>query len=222
MAKSVSLGKIDDFRFAYSKNYLYFCTFFHYSYMHTTTINHLKTSLPLWTIELAFGFMLLSALLSPTPITDWFYAHCAWLKAIINTTGDVIFYWAFWHGMKKLYKPLTAWWIALLTLVCAGFVTTSLLQIAACYEIMELAGVVVAMVIPLVYIPLGMLLLLYYKGALAYVGVGMIIKCIVSNILPVILVLLGWNDVYWVLDVLFVVTLAVYAYLLRRCFISSL
>ncbi len=184
--------------------------------MKTITINHVESSLPRWAVEFAFAMMLLSAALSPTEVAQWMYDHCAWVKAIINTVGDLLFYWALWRGMKKLYKPLSGWWVALFALVMTGGLTTLLLQTGLWHDTIEIVGVVVAALLPMVYIPLGVLLLLYYNGALAHVGPWMIGHSIVASIMPVVWVLMGWENSYWIVDTLFFLTLIGYAYSLRR------
>lgn len=73
-----------------------------------------------------------------------------------------------------------------------------------------------AALLPVVYIPLGVLLLLYYNGALAHVGPWMIGHSIVASIMPVVWVLMGWENSYWIVDTLFFLTLIGYAYSLRR------
>ena len=184
--------------------------------MFPLTVNHLSSPLPRWAVQTAFALMLLSAALSPTPITQWMNDHCAWVKALVNTLGDLVMCYGICQGMRLLYKPLTGWWGALIVLLIAGGVTTLLLCVETWREHILLAGVGVAALTPIVYIPPGVLLLSYYRGAMAKLGIWMILHCIVSNLLPVLWVLAGWDEWYFILDTLFIIALLGYAWSLRR------
>lgn len=179
-------------------------------------VQYIHSPQPRWLIETAFGIMILSAALSPTPVTSYMESHCAWLKAVINTVGDVIFYWGLYRGMQTLYKPLRFGWLSIMGLVVAGFITTLLLSVPQIHATMEVANVAVAALLPLAYIPMGVALILYYRGALAYVGVWMIVRCVVANIMPVVWVLLSVPDHFLTLDILYPLTHIAYAYSMRR------
>lgn len=184
--------------------------------METTTVYHLESPLPRWAVEAAFGMMVLAAVLTISPVSQYMYAHCAWLKALINTIGDVVIYTALCLAMRRLPHPLKGWWITLLVLVVAGCTTSLLRSVEAWRDTMEIGDVLIAGLTPLVYIPLGALLLAYYRGALAQAGVWMMIRSIVCNLLPIVWVLMGVNDDFIVLDILYVAINILYAWSLRR------
>ncbi|MBQ3633336.1 MAG: hypothetical protein IJR09_03310 [Paludibacteraceae bacterium] len=189
--------------------------------MNAIPVNHLPSPLPRWAVETAFGIMLFSAALSPTAVSQYMFDHCAWLKALINTAGDVVLYWALLRGMQTLRRPLTGWWAAVIVLVACGGVTMLLRSVEVWHEVMETADVIVAALLPLVYIPLGVQLLFIYRGALARVGVWMIVRSVVGTLLPVVWVLLEVPDGFVTLDVLYILVTVAYAWSIRRVLVEE-
>ncbi|MBQ7611280.1 MAG: hypothetical protein IJU74_09295 [Bacteroidales bacterium] len=82
------------------------------------------------------------------------------LTGLINTAGMVVIYYAFLRGMKELIHPLSAlWWIAI-GINLLGFVFFCLGEAAHGLSAAS------ATLLPLIYLPLGILLLVWYRGRL--------------------------------------------------------
>jgi hypothetical protein len=173
-------------------------------------INHLDSGLPKWVITAAFVIMVVAAICTVTQIDLWLKEHASVVIALINTVGMVTMYYATMRGMKRLYHPLTALWIIVLALNIIGFV--SILIEATLPEV----SFITACALPLAYLPLGALIIIWYRGRLQQVGIWMIVRILVVFLLPIAWYMLetGLNDV--ILDAIIVITELIYAWLFYR------
>lgn len=76
-----------------------------------------------------------------------------------------------------------------------------------------------AAALPLIYLPLGILILVWYRGRLAHVGLWMIIQIMTANLVPVLFYMTGILESSWGLAVMEIITISVellYAWVLRR------
>ena len=173
-------------------------------------INHLDSGLPKWVITAAFVIMVVAAICTVTQIDLWLKEHASVVIALINTVGMVTMYYATMRGMKRLYHPLTAWWVIVLVLNILSFIC--ILFEAALPEV----SFIVACALPLAYLPLGALIIIWYRGRLQQVGIWMIVRILVVFLLPIAWYMLetGLNDV--ILDAIIVITELIYAWLFYR------
>ena len=153
-------------------------------------IDSLETGLPKWVIILSGVLMVLSAIaaINTSGVYDWVSGNVPpVLMGIVNTAGMVIIYFGYMKGMKGLQRPLTVlWWIAI-GLNLAGFATTCLGPDYLGYS------AAVAAFLPLVYLPLGVLLWIWYAGKLEQAGIWMIVRILIMTLVPVVFYLLGWD-----------------------------
>lgn len=181
-------------------------------------INALYSGLPRLLIESAFGMMVLSAICSYGPIQNRMISHIPVLTGLINTAGMVVIYYAFLRGMKELTHPLSAlWWIAI-GMNLLGFVFFCLGESAHGLSAAS------ATLLPLIYLPLGILLLVWYRGRLGNVGMWMIIRILVVNLVPVLFYVTGLVEFKWGLFVMELITISAdlwYAWVLRRVLVLS-
>ena len=173
-------------------------------------INHLDSGLPKWVIMAAFVIMVVAAVCTITQIDLWLKEHAPVAIALINTVGMVTMYYATMRGMKRLYHPLTALWIIVIALNIVGFFT--ILFEAALPEV----SFITACALPLAYLPLGALIIIWYRGRLQQVGIWMIIRILVVFLLPIAWYMLeiGLNDLY--MDAIIVIIELIYAWQFYR------
>ena len=173
-------------------------------------INRLTSGLPQWVITVAFIIMVVAAICTITPIDSWLKNHVSIVIALINTVGMVTMYFAAMRGMKRLYHPLTALWIVVLALNIVSF-------FAILFETtLPEVSFVIACVLPLCYLPLGALIIIWYRGHLQSLGIWMIARILIVILLPIAWYMLGigLNDIF--LDSIIVVTELIYAWQLYR------
>lgn len=178
-----------------------------------THIDLLDSGLPRFVIEAAFAVMVAAALCSYSAVNSWMSSHIPVLAGVVNTFGMVVMYYAILRGMKELPHPLTVlWWIAIgvnildFILYCLGDSAQGL-------------TLVTAAALPLIYLPLGILILVWYRGRLAHVGLWMIIRIMTANLVPVLFYMTGILESSWGLAVMEIITISVelwYAWVLRR------
>ena len=176
-------------------------------------IDSLKSGLPRLVLDLAFVIMILAALCSYHSVNEWMLAKVNILYAVLTTLGMVVIYYACMRGMKKLSHPLTWLWWVVIGMNLVGFV------LSCCGDALHDVNAATATLLPLVYLPLGILLLVWYRGRLASVGHWMIIRILVVNLVPVFFYLAGLLETTWGVIVMEVITIGVdlwYAWVLRR------
>ena len=173
-------------------------------------IRHLDSGLPKWVITAAFVIMVVAAVCTVTPIDHWMKEHASLGIALINTVGMVAMYYAAMRGMKRLYHPLTALWIIVLVLNIVSFI--SILFEAALPEV----SFIIACALPLAYLPLGALIIIWYRGRLQQVGIWMIVRILVVFLLPIAWYLLGigLDDLF--MDAVIVIIELIYAWQFYR------
>ena len=173
-------------------------------------INYLDSGLPKWVITAAFVIMVAAAVCTITQIDHWMKEHASLGIALINTVGMVTMYYAMMRGMKRLYHPLTALWIIVLVLNIVSFI--SILFEAALPEV----SFIIACALPLAYLPLGALIIIWYRGRLQQVGIWMIVRILVVFLLPIAWYLLGvgLNDLF--MDAIIVIIELIYAWQFYR------
>lgn len=169
-------------------------------------INRLTSGLPKWVITVAFIIMVAAAICTITSIDSWLKNHASIVIALINTVGMVIMYYAAMRGMKRLYHPLTALWVVVITLNIVSFFT--ILFESALPEV----SFITACALPLAYLPLGALITIWYRGRMQQVGVWMIVRILVDFFLPIAWYMLGigLNDI--ILDSIIVIVELIYAW----------
>ena len=150
-------------------------------------VDHVESGLPRWLLVAAFIGMLVQALEGWSPFSHWVREHIHWLQAIIDTFGPLILYYALMRGMRKLYRPMTKLWWLVLALNVAGFVT----GLSSAFDV---AALVVAVSLLLVYLPLGTAIGVCYKGRLQQVGIWMVLYILTGTIVPVVSALLVGNS----------------------------
>lgn len=173
-------------------------------------ISHLDSGLPKWVITAAFVIMVVAAVCTVTPIDHWMKEHASLGIALINTVGMVAMYYAAMRVMKRLYHPLTALWIIVLVLNIVSFI--SILFEAALPEV----SFIIACALPLAYLPLGALIIIWYRGRLQQVGIWMIVRILVVFLLPIAWYLLGigLDDLF--MDAIIVIIELIYAWQFYR------
>lgn len=178
-------------------------------------INHLYSGMPRWVITAGFIIMVVAAICTITAIDHWLKEHAPVAIALINTVGMVTMYYATMRSMKRLYHPLTVWWIIVLVLNIVSFF--SILFEAALPEV----SFVVACALPLAYLPLGALIIIWYRGRLQQVGIWMIVRILVIFLLPIAWYMtLGAALDNLIMDAIIVIIELIYAwqfYRLLRC-----
>lgn len=144
-------------------------------------VNHVDSGLPRWLIEAAFVCYLLQAVVNYAPLMHWLdEIHFSWVRGIVQTFGAVVMYFGLLRGTKPLYRPFTAWWWVVIALNLVGFVTEMI------PSIMYVVGLPVAVLLMLVYLPLGCAIAFSYRGRLRQVGIWMALYILVSSIIPVV------------------------------------
>lgn len=173
-------------------------------------INHLDSGLPKWVITAAFFIMVVAAICTISEIDLWLKEYAPVAIALINTVGMVTMYYATMRGMKRLYHPLTAWWVIVLVLNILSFIC--ILFEAALPEV----SFIVACALPLAYLPLGALIIIWYRGRLQQVGIWMIVRILVVFLLPIAWYMLGIGLNNLFLDTIIVIIELIYAWQFYR------
>ena len=173
-------------------------------------INHLDSGLPKWVITAAFFIMVVAAICTISEIDLWLKEYAPGAIALINTVGMVTMYYATMRGMKRLYHPLTAWWVIVLVLNILSFIC--ILFEAALPEV----SFIVACALPLAYLPLGALIIIWYRGRLQQVGIWMIVRILVVFLLPIAWYMLGIGLNNLFLDTIIVIIELIYAWQFYR------
>ena len=174
-------------------------------------INHLDSGLPRWVITAAFVVMVVAAICTITAIDSWLKEHVPVVIAFINTVGMVTMYYATMRGMKRLYHPLTALWMIVLVLNIISFI--SILFESALPEV----SFITACALPLAYLPLGALIIIWYRGRLQQVGIWMIVRILVIFLLPIAwYIILGFGLGNLLLDAIILIIELIYAWQFYR------
>ena len=173
-------------------------------------ISHLTSGLPQWVIVAAFIIMALAAIFTITQIDSWFKEHASLVIALINTVGMVTMYYATMRGMKPLYHPLTALWIIVIALNIISFFAILF------EEALPEVSFVVACALPLCYLPLGALIIIWYRGLLQRLGIWMIVRILVIFLLPIAWYMLGIGLSDITLDAIIVIIELIYAWQFYR------
>ena len=176
-------------------------------------VDGVQSRLPRWLLNAALACMLLEAAANWSPWMLWLDTHAPWAQAVVCTFGAVVFYVGLLRGMKPLYKPMSAMWWVVIALNLAGFLTTLVTAIPA--EV----GLGVAVLLMLVYVPLGVAIAIFYRGRLQQVGIWMVLYILISSIVPVVSFLLlgpaaGMDNLP--MEVLTIGVVAVYGIVMRR------
>lgn len=173
-------------------------------------INHLTSGLPQWVIIAALIIMVAAAICTITQIDSWFKEHASVAIALINTVGMVTMYYATMRGMKRLYHPLTALWVIVIALNIISFVAIVF------EEALPEVSFVVACALPLCYLPLGALIIIWYRGLLQRLGIWMIVRILVIFLLPIAWYMLGIGLSDITLDAIIVIIELIYAWQFYR------
>ena len=173
-------------------------------------ISHLTSELPQWVIIAAFIIMVAAAICTITQIDSWFKEHASVAIALINTVGMVTMYYATMRGMKRLYHPLSALWIIVIALNIVSFVAILF------EEALPEVSFVVACALPLCYLPLGALIIIWYRGLLQRLGIWMIVRILVIFLLPIAWYMLGIGLSDITLDAIIVIIELIYAWQFYR------
>ena len=179
----------------------------------TCRVDHIDSKAPRWVVEVAFCIMVAAAVCCVAPLRDQILAHAPLLNAALQTVGMTVMYFCMMKGMKPLYHPPTIlWWVAI-AFCLFGFVT-----MVPGLEGLEFSAATAAF-LPLIYLPLGILLCIWYRGRLSQVGMLMVVRVFVTILLPVLFFLPGWLDHAagnYALDGITLVVEILYAWALRR------
>ena len=173
-------------------------------------INHLDSGLPKWVITAAFFIMVVAAICTITKVDLWLKEHASIAIALINTVGMVTMYYATMRGMKRLYHPLTTWWVIVLVLNILSFICI-LFEVA-----LPEVSFIVACALPLAYLPLGALIIIWYRGRLQQVGIWMIVRILVVFLVPIAWYMLGIGLNNLFLDTIIVIIELIYAWQFYR------
>ena len=173
-------------------------------------INHLTSGLPQWVITVAFLIMVVAAICTITQIDRWCKEHVPLVIALVNTVGMVTMYFAAMRGMKRLYHPLTAWWIVVIALNIVSFF--AIFFEATFPEV----SFIIACALPLCYLPLGALIIIWYRGQLQQLGIWMIVRILVIFLLPIAWFMLGDAMSTYLMDAIIVIIELIYAWQFYR------
>ena len=176
-------------------------------------IDTISSGLPRPVLDSAFAVMVLAAVCSHHTLSEWLMLNAPVLNALLSTVGMVVIYYAYLRGMKELPHPLTVLWWITIGLNLLGFVLS-------CFgEALHAVSAITATLLPLIYLPLGILIFVWYRGRLGAVGMWMIVRILVLNLVPVFFYMAGLLESSWGLIVMEVVTIGTdlwYAWVLRR------
>lgn len=179
----------------------------------TMQTDKLPCGLPRPVLDAAFIVMLLAAFCSYHTLSEWLTNNFPVGYAVLTTIGMVILYYACMRGMKGLPHPLTWLWWVVIGLNLAGFVLSCL------GDVLHGLNAALATLLPLAYLPLGVLLLVWNRGRLASTGLWMMIRILVVILIPVLFYMAGLFEYSWGLIVMEIITIGVdiwYAWTLRR------
>lgn len=179
-------------------------------------VNHVDSGLPRWLIELAFVCLLLQGICTWTPLMHMMEDHLPMVLAVIQTFGAVVMYYGLLRGMKPLYRPCMIWWWLVIALNIAGFVTTAFPVIP------REVGLTIALSLMLVYLPLGVLIAVSYRGRLRLIGIWMAVYILISSIIPVVSFLLVGPEsglANLPLEIPTIAVIVIYAWVQRRVLI---
>ena len=186
---------------------------FLYIMMNRTQTDSLNSGIPRPVIDVAFALMVLAAICSYGTIHEWLYQRVPVLLGLLNTVGMVILYFAIMRGMKSLPHPLTVlWWVAI-GVNLLDFVVYCLGDAAHGF------AAATATALPLIYLPLGILIVVWYRGRLGQVGLWMVLRILIVNLVPVLFYVTGLLDSTWGLLAMELITIGTdiwYAWVLRR------
>ena len=181
------------------------------------SVDSLDSGLKRPIIEFGFFIMVIAAVCTCTPILTHLQTLLGTLcLSLINTIGMVIIYYAMMRGMRPLYHPLTAMWWALLALNLISFVTPFLPFID---ERLITINLVAAALLPMAYLPMGVLLMAWYRGRLGRLGLWMMLRIIIAEALPLVWYFTLGEAFMMVQDVVIVAVELIYAILLRNLLI---
>ena len=183
---------------------------FDYTRDENRSINHMTSGLPQWVITAAFIIMVVAAVFTITPIDRWLKDYASIVIALINTVGMVTMYYATMRGMKSLYHPLTALWIVIIALNIVSFF--AILFESALPEV----SFIIACALPLCYLPLGALIITWYRGRLQQLGIWMIVRILVVFLLPIAWYMLGIGLDDIIMDAIIVIIELIYAWQFYR------
>jgi len=124
--------------------------------------------------------------------------------------GMLIMYFATMLGMKPLYRPLTWWWGLVIALNIVSFASISL---GALWPEVDF---IIACALPLAYLPLGILIAIWYHGQLQHLGIWMIVRILTVFLLPIAWFMLGWDMNSVVMQGIIVLVELIYAWLFYR------
>ena len=161
-------------------------------------VNHLESGLPRWLIVLGFVWMLLSSFNCLHPVAR-FLSRIPVFFPIYEVGGLFILYIGMMRGMRPLYRPMTVFWIILLALDLLKMILFSLGPAA------DPIHPFFPILLLIIYIPLGGLILIWYRGRLQTVGIWMIVRILVMVVLYLVLAALNIRF-GWYLDVAVLVT----------------
>lgn len=182
-------------------------------------VNSLDSGLNRVVIEIGFIIMVISAICTLSNVGNVMRESLAGTIciALVNTVGMVIMYYAMMRGMKPLYHPLTAMWIVLIALNLIGCATTLLVLIDDSLVTIDL---VVAALLSLAYLPMGLLLIVWYRGKLGRLGIWMIVRILVVSLLPIAWIIFLGDSLWVLLDIIVLAVELIYAYLLRDILVA--
>ena len=183
---------------------------FDYTRDENRSINHMTSGLPQWVITAAFIIMVVAAVFTITPIDRWLKDYASIVIALINTVGMVTMYYATMRGMKSLYHPLTALWIVIIALNIVSFF--AILFESALPEV----SFIIACALPVCYLPLGALIITWYRGRLQQLGIWMIVRILVVFLLPIAWYMLGIGLDDIIMDAIIVIIELIYAWQFYR------
>ncbi len=173
-------------------------------------IYHLDCGLSQWLLTLGFILMVMAAVCTVSALDSWFREQAPLALAAINTVGMLIMYFATMLGMKPLYRPLTWWWGLVIALNIVSFASISL---GALWPEVDF---IIACALPLAYLPLGILIAIWYHGQLQHLGIWMIVRILTVFLLPIAWFMLGWDMNSVVMQGIIVLVELIYAWLLYR------
>lgn len=180
-------------------------------------VDHVDSGLPRWLIEAAFVCYLLQAVVNYAPLMHWLdKIHFSWVRGIVQTFGAVVMYFGLLRGTKPLYRPFTAWWWVVIALNLIGFVPEMI------PSIMYVVGLPVAVLLMLVYLPLGCAIAFSYRGRLRQVGIWMALYILISSIIPVISFMLVGPEsglANLPMEISTIAVIVIYAWMQRRVLI---
>lgn len=143
-------------------------------------IDKVESGLPRWLIEVGFALFVIQAINTSYDISEWVNANGLQAQVwLIVLAGDIILYYAMMRGMKPLVRPLTILWWLFIVVVAAGDITAVFPE-----SIINLA---LAVVTPLVFLPLGISIAFFYRGWLQWVGILMVAHMMTMIIFPIML-----------------------------------